>query len=74
MPGDAIGGVGKNGGHERKQAYSTIWRRVVMVGRKREARLCPDVPAIHIFVASEVKDADARHKAGHDAESWAPSG
>jgi hypothetical protein len=44
-----------------------------MVGRKREAHLRPDIPAIHIFVVSEVKDADARHKAGHDAESWAPS-
>ena len=42
-----------------------------MVGRKREAHLRPDIPAIHIFVLSEVKDADARHKAGHDAESWA---
>jgi hypothetical protein len=24
------------------------------------------VPAIHVFVSQEVKDVDARHKAGHD--------
>ena len=24
------------------------------------------VPAIHVFLSSETKDVDARHKAGHD--------
>jgi hypothetical protein len=24
------------------------------------------VPAIHVFVAADKKDVDARHKAGHD--------
>jgi hypothetical protein len=26
------------------------------------------VPAVHVFAASEKKDVDARHKAGHDGE------
>jgi hypothetical protein len=29
-------------------------------------------PAIHVFVAVEKKDVDARHKAGHDEVIYAP--
>ena len=28
------------------------------------------VPAIHVFLASRIKDVDARHKAGHDGVGW----
>jgi hypothetical protein len=37
-----------------------------MAGRKREARLRADIPAIHVFDLSSNKDVDARHKAGPD--------
>jgi hypothetical protein len=38
-----------------------------MAGRKREARLRADVPAIHVFLAdARSKDVDARDKPGHD--------
>jgi hypothetical protein len=37
-----------------------------MAGQKREARLRADVPAIHVFAASEDQDVDARDKRGHD--------
>jgi hypothetical protein len=35
-----------------------------MTGQKREARLRADVPATDVF--ADLKDVDARHKAGHD--------
>jgi hypothetical protein len=39
----------------------------VMAGQKREARLHPQVPAIHVFLfAASFKDVDARDKPGHD--------
>lgn len=37
-----------------------------MAGQKREARLCADVPAIHVSLCRQKKDVDTRHKAGHD--------
>jgi hypothetical protein len=33
-----------------------------MAGLKREARLRNDDPAIHVFLAAEAKDVDARHR------------
>jgi hypothetical protein len=38
-----------------------------MAGRKREARLRADVPAIHVFSADmHSKNVDAQDKPGHD--------
>jgi hypothetical protein len=37
-----------------------------MAGRKREARLCTGIPAIHVLLQRRFKDVDARDKPGHD--------
>jgi hypothetical protein len=37
-----------------------------MAGQKREARLRADVPAIHVLLALNHIDVDARDKPGHD--------
>jgi len=44
-----------------------VYLQFVIAGQKREARLGPNVPAIHVFLRWRL-DVDARHKAGHDGK------